>query len=237
MNYLQIVNRAIRESSIASISSSGLSTVAGQAGEAADMISWCATAYDEICAKHDTWKFLRSSFTVNTVASTAAYLPTTCTDTNLSAAITMATFAVWMENTFKMYLTADGVATEQRIYPTTDWDAFRDRWQSGTITDAKPSTFAVRPQDSAIVFGAAPDAIYTVRGDYRMTAPVLAVDADTPLFPSRFHMAIVWLAKMKRSAKKEMAGAYDAAQTNYDTVMGDLMRDQLPKLSYGRPLA
>jgi len=238
MNALDLLKEVVRESGVSSLSVP--STVVGLAAgsEMADLFRYVNAANKEICGKHAMlWKFLRSSFTINTVSATAAYLPTAFTDTNLSASIVLTGFADWMPGTFKMYLNSAGVATEQRLYPSYNWDVFRDRWQLGTVTDAKPSTFAVRPNDNAIVFGAAPDAVYTVRGDYRRAAPALALDADTPLFPERFHRAIVCLAVKKYATFAELAGRYAAADAEYNGLMGDLERDQLPALTTGRPLA
>ena len=114
MNLLQLCNRAIREGDV---SGGALSSVAAQSGERNDVIEWVKSAYREICQAHDEWKFLRSSFTVNTVASTQTYLPSTATDSRLSVAVDGATtgFHYWRKDTFRIYLQSAGVATQREF--------------------------------------------------------------------------------------------------------------------------
>lgn len=235
MNFLELCRRVRQECSISSAGAP--SSVTSQTGEMLRVVDWTASEYKKICSSHQSWKFLRSSFTVNTVAGTASYLPSVVTDSDASALITVAEFARWLDGTFKLYLTSAGVATEQEIYPAWDWDSFREIWQRGTPANQRPNTFSIRPKDSAILLGPAPDAIYTLRGDYMKTAPALTLDADVPLIPVRFQEVIVWGAVKRYARYQEAAGLYDSAQREFNEINSLLETDQLPQMALGRPLA
>lgn len=236
MNFLELCRRVRQECGISS-TGSGPSSVTSQSGEMKRVVDWTASAYEDICAAHTRWKFLRSSFSFNTVAGTAAYLPAVVTDTNDAALIVLAKWAEWLTGTFRIYLASAGVSTEQEIYPTEDWEEFRYRWLRGTLGNQRPGTFGIRPQDNAIVLGGTPDAIYTVRGDYMRTAPALLLDADIPLIPGRFHMSIVWAAIQKYATFQENGGLYDVAGRQFNRINGNLEIDQLPGMGPTEPLA
>jgi len=228
------------------IAGTGPAAVTNQTGEAKRIVDWTAAAYDWICAKRDNWKFLRSTAYVDTVADDEDYLPTEFTDANLAALIGSATvgkFARWCANdpdtddsTFRCYLVADGAATQQIIrFIPYGW--FRDRYQLQAPSSARPAELAIRTRDNAILSGPKPNGVYRITGDYYRVAPRLTADDDEPLFPERFHMAIVWKAKQFYAGHEEDGGAYTEALNNFTPLMGDLMRDQLPAMGLGAPLA
>jgi hypothetical protein len=102
---------------------------------------------------------------------------------------------------------------------------------------AKPAEFAIRPDDDAILCGAIPDDVYVISGDYYRVAPDLAVDADEPLIPERFQMAIVWLAVKSYAGYEEAGGLYTHAGIQYNKSHGPLLINQLPAIGLGGPLA
>ena len=233
MNFLQLCQRVRQETGIAG---TGPTTVVGQTGELKRVVEWTANAARDIQARHNTWKFLRRGFTVDTVANTQFYLPTDCTDELNAVAITAAGFANWKEQTFRRYLKSAGVATEQFIWPM-HWEAFRDYWMLRTLPASFPMSFGIRPRDQALGFGPIPDAVYTVHGDYVAVATDLAADADVPLLPTRFEMAIVWLAVRSFAGYQEAGGLFQYAQGNYDEINGRLEIDQLPGIEVPDALA
>jgi hypothetical protein len=235
MTFLQLCQRVRQECGIAG---TGPTTVVGQTGELGRVVSWTATAYDLICAKHVNWKFLRSSFSVNSVASQEAYLPTTCTDTEIAAAIGSATvgaFGSWIDDSFWIYKNSEGIATRREFY-FYDYENFRYLYQIRPPNPGSPVYFTFRPRDNAILLGPKPDAVYVMAGEYYRIAPPLAADSDTPLFPARFHMAIVWLAQHLYAGYEEDGGVWTDSQTNFGQLYFPLMVDQLPRLLMARPL-
>lgn len=239
MNFLEICRRTAQECG-ATGSTTVPSAVTGQSGELGRIVNWCAAAYLDICNQKDNWRFLRSRFSVPTVVGQEAYAITDCTDTKLSAAMTVANFAKWItekHDTFRIYLTADGSSTQQNIWPQT-YDWFRYLYQrNNPPANNKPVDFAIRDDDNAILLGPKPNGLYTVIGEYYRRAPALAADDDTPLFPDRFHLAIVWRAVRSYALYEEDGGLYAAAEREYKKFYGPLERDQLPRLRLGGPLA
>ena len=234
--FLTLCKRARQEMGIPG---SGPSTVTAQTGELKRVVDWVSTAYTDICSAHDNWRFLRSRFTVNTVAGTQAYLPTDCTDTVLSAAITAATFNKWVTerfDTFRQYLTASGSGTQQNLW-FRDYGSFRFIWQLQSVTNGQPVEYTIRPNDDAILLGPTPSDIYTITGEYYRVAPALTQDAEAPLFQERHQLAIVWRAVRSYAGYESDSGLYAHADNEYKRLYGNLMKDELPKVTLGKPLA
>lgn len=232
MNFLQVCQRVFQECAV----SGTLSSVAGVSGELKRIVDWTANAHNDICTRHSNWRFLRSSFTVNTAAADGVYLPEDCTDSRLAEAMTADGFDYWREDTFRIYLTSAGVATQAWLPVTRDWDIFRDRWLFGSPGSMRPSTFAIRPDDDAFVLGATPDAIYTITGDYQRVAALPSADADELAMPARFHMAVVWMAVRSYAGFEEDSGLYDHANREYAKVNNALEDKELPGMTIAGPL-
>lgn len=217
MNYLQLCQRTRQE---CSISGSGPVTVASQSGEMKKIVDWVLTAYEDIQGMYATWDFLRFDFSFQTIASSSTYLP---------SAVSLTELAQWKEDSLRIYLTATGVSDEQHLEPQ-DWTAFKDFRLIGVIPTGKPSEFAIRP-NNAIVLYQTPDAIYTVVGEYFKRPQTMTANADEPLIPNQFQMAIVWKAAMYYAADQGAAELYATAEREFKRVMRRLKRDQLPAIS------
>lgn len=235
MNFLAICQRARQEMAV---SGTGPSTVVAQTGEMKRVCDWVASAYLDICAEHEDWNFLQSSFTVNTVIGQEAYTPTSCTDSVLSAAIGSATvgaFGRWVEGSLRIYKQSAGIAAQHNLFPLA-YDWFREQYQLVAPANNQPSEFTVRPRDKAILCGPKPDDVYVITGDYYRVAVPLALDADTPLLPERFHMAIVWRAVRMYAQYEEAGGIYAASNIEYKRIHRSLLLDQLPRMQLGSSL-
>ena len=180
---------------------------------------------------------------VKTVESSVTKLASFYTDTKfnnpLTNPITADGFAKWITekyDTFRIYLTSAGAANQQHIWPI-DYQTFRFLYQNQPPPNGFPVQYAIREDDNAILLGPKPNDIYTVTGEYYRRAPALAVDADIPLFPERFHEAIVWRAVRKYAQSEEDGGLYAAANLEHKRYYGALLKDQLPRLRLGGPLA
>jgi hypothetical protein len=236
MNLLDLLKAAKREMGV---SGPVPTTAQSLTGEMLRVRNWIIDSNREICAEKSNWKFLRSRFTVDTVIGTEAYLPEDCTDTKLSAVMTEDGFSRWITekyDTFRIYLTSAGASTQQRFWPR-DYESFRFLYQLQPPANGQPVYYAIRDDDLAILLAPKPNAVYTVTGEYYRRAPDLDADADIPLFPERFHMAIVWRAVRKYAQYEEDGGVYAAANIDYKRIHGPLLKDQLPRLRLGGPLA
>lgn len=235
MTFLELCQRMARE---ADIPGTGPASVQNQSGELLRVVNWVAGSYRNICDAHEVWRFLRSDFSFDSVANQEAYLPTEITDTRVGAKIGSATvgaFTRWLPDSVFMFLKSAGAATQQNFWPIT-YEHFRQTYQLQPPAASQPAFFTVRPHDYAIALGPKPNDVFTISGEYYRAAPRLVVDDDTPLFPERYHLAIVWRALQKYAGFESDGGLYTHAQNEYDLVYGDLEIHELPRLGVGQPL-
>lgn len=213
--------------------------VTGQTGQALDIVTWIKHAWTELQGKHQDWRWMRSSFTVNTTASDDTYVYGDCTDTITGAAISR--FARWLpwdtdgSPAFKSYLVSAGVGSQILLFYMT-WGDFRYLYKTGTQTNGQPIHFTIDPQNN-LLLGPKPDGIYTVTGDYQRGAQILAADGDTPDMPSRFHQLIVYDALKKHGGAESSPEALFRANSEGRALLRQLEKDQLPQIARARPLA
>ena len=230
MTFLQLCARLRQE---VSGSGTGPSTTVGQTGELGRIVSWIATADEDIQRLENEWLFMRSGFTVNTVADTAAYAYTACTDTTSSATITA--FRNWVKDSFKIYLSSTGVAGEGAI-DYIDYQTWYEIYNTGSQTSSRPLHFTIAP-DMSIKLGPAPSAVYRVSGEYGKAVTTLAANADVPQYPSEYHMLPVYRAMMKYGRYTGAAEVYQDGKNEYDRMMNEMELTQLPEILLGGPLA
>jgi hypothetical protein len=230
MNFLEICLRAKQECAI----SGTLSTVVNQTGELGRLVSWASSAYDDICARHDNWDFLRSAFIVSVDDGNQVFEITDCSDTRVVA--DEVGLADWWRDTFRIYLSSAGIST-QTFLPFQEYASFRNYYLLGSPANQRPTCFTIRPDDDAIILGPTPDDLYVITGEYQIEASELNEDDDEPLFPIRYHMAIVYLAAQRYALYEQDAGMYDGVTRELNKLMNGLEFDQLPKMCIGPALA
>ena len=238
MTFLQLVQRLALESGITSASAS-VGSVLNQTGMAARFVNWIISAHNEIQNRHQNWRWLRSTWTVNTTASDDSYSYSDCTDSRLSS--TISRFARWIPFddeggcNIKRYLTSGGVGGESWMVflPWSYWQAI---YRRGTQNNGPIIHVTISPQN-LIMTGPKPDGIYTMSGEYMMSAKVFAADADEPEFPSRFH-DLIWLQALEKYGRFAAAGeALARSQVEGRRVLRQLEADQLPQVMLAAPLA
>lgn len=215
------------------IAGSGPTTTTGQVGELSRVVNWTRDSWTELQIKKPNWRWMRSSFTVDTVANTDSYSATSCTDTIANAAVTR--FKRWYETEFQIYLKASGSATSHWLVDD-NWDDFKRLFRVGSQNPSYPSIVAINPQNQ-FVLGAKPNDVYTVTGDYQKSAQILAADGDVPEMPPDFHQLIVFGAMKKYSAYSAAPEVWASAKEQASNLMRDLELDQLPPPGVGEPLA
>lgn len=214
-------------------SGSGPSAVTGQSGELARYVKWIKDGWVDIQNSREDWKWMRKSFTVQTVASDGEYAYGDCTDTVTAVAI--ARWARWYKHEFKCYLTSSGVGAEGQLI-WTEWDQFRRKYRYGTQNDGPPVHVSQDPTGK-FCLGPKPDGIYTVSGDYQIGPQVMTADADEPEMPSRFHRLIVYEALSRYGGHRVAPEAIMRANAEGGVLRNALEMDQLPPMESGPPLA
>lgn len=230
MTFLQLVQALHRE-----VGASGASptTVTGATGETLRFVNWIKSEWTKIQLRHPNWLWMRRAFHVSATSSDDNYAYTDCTDTAASTAISR--FLRWYPDEFQIYLTSAGVGTESRL-TYQDYEDFKRVFKIGSQTSGYPAFVAVKP-DRSFLLGPAPDATYTVSGDYQRAPQTLSSDSDEPEMPSQFH-DLIWMGAARRYASYESAPEVWAEfKSQQSELMRALEQDQLPPPRFAPPLA
>lgn len=232
MRLLDIVNRARRECGVsgnALLSVTGALTMEGQR-----FVDWATDAWNDLQLEKNDWQWMRKGASFQTVAGQPLYTLAQANATDL---------AMWKRDSFRCYLTATGMPDEMILAPF-EYDTWRNVFQFGTarVTTGRPIAFAVQPLDHSLAIGPLPDNVYTVVGEYYRQPTALALDADDPAspgndFPTRYHMLLVYMI-MDAYASYESAPEVAARAAKGKLRMKSMiMRDFLPQIGFGAPLA
>lgn len=225
--FLQLAQDVARESG--TISGTNPTAVASQTGRLLKIVEWVAQAWTEIQNLHADWRWMQKTFSGDTSSGTGQYTPASWSVTDLRDWLRDDRVTGYQPHT--IYLTADGVADEGALLEIT-WQQWRTKYGRGSQTNNYPAEYAISPAGE-FSLGPIPDDIYTVQGEYRQAAVVLAVDGDIPGAPAAFHGIIVWRALMLLAEFDEAVDQRTAAAIKYNALLEDLQRNQLPIVSLG----
>jgi hypothetical protein len=222
MTYLQLCQRARQE---AGIPGNGPSAVTGQTGKLGKLVDWVSQAWIDIQLKRPNWLFMWEEFSFDTIADQRDYLAST-----LAAPIT--DLSLWDRNSFLIYKTSLDANDQNRLRPI-DYGYWRQQYRVGMDVRAtdRPQMFTILPNNK-IRFEPVSDVPYTIDGEYKRTAQVLAADADVLTnFPDDFQMIVVWQALKYYASFEDAPEVMDEAETNFDNLLVRLEAEQLPTMS------
>lgn len=240
MTFLELCQKAALESGV--IDGTQPTTVIGQTGLLAKLVSWTADAVEWVEQEENGWLWMRKPWSGSLTASSRTYAAASFTSPG--NAIGPATdFGSWITDDVRrkiypvtLYLTATGVSDEQRLkqIPYEQWQ--RD-FDTGTQTTERPWRYTISPRNE-IIFAQSPDAAYTAKGMYRRCSLRPTINTSTPAWPVQYHVVAAWEAGRRLALFDE---AYDNArrcEMERDTLMQKLRADQLPPMRFsGGPLA
>lgn len=232
--FLALCQRAAGESGMMGSSYALPTTVVGQTGDEGQIVRWVADAWRRLQTSRRNWQWMQAEFSGNTVASTQRYA---ATDFSLTR------FRAWNLDTdteddsgFSIYPTGD----QSRELPLRyrPWPEFYNTYLRGSAAsrEGHPQMFSTDPARQLVLYPI-PDAVYVVRGRYWKAAQELAADADVPEMPEDYH-DLLWMGALLRVASnQESWNQMQVWQRDYDRLMTDLHRDQLPPLVVAGALA
>jgi len=224
MDFLALVNRSMQKCGV----SGDLSSVNDAVTERKRFVDWVRQSWIEIQLDRDDFQFLRDDVSFETTSGQQGYA--------VEADIGLTDFASWVNGSFRIYLTASTRSAETFLDQWVYRD-FRDLYMLGTnaTATAQPNVISISP-DKSLLFGLLPNDVYTVRGEYYKTPQELTLDADIPLMPTRFHMAIVWKAMMHYGVFEAATEVYQRGLEMYNIHKNKLTADQAPQITVGAPL-
>lgn len=206
---------------------SGPTSVTSQTGELGRLVDWIISADEEVQRKHDDWKFMTGSFTINTVADDGSYAAADC--------VTPITdLRKWKNESFRIYLSATGVSDETRLHYV-DYQYWDDVYNTGTQTSSRPLYFTIG-YSNEILIAPKPSAVYRISGDYHKSVDTLAASGDTPVYPAEFHMLPVYLGMMKYGRYTGAAEVYADGQRLAAQMFRQMERTQLPRFRPNCPM-
>lgn len=182
----------------ASVSGALPSTTVGQTGEMARLVEWVQAAHNSVQTERLDWKFLWKTATVASSSKT----PALAADVNLLDV-----------NRFLL----DGVPIQAIEY--IDYEV------PLVATTAKPTYVVIMPNNT-IMYDNTPDVSYTLSYDYYRTPLILAADADAPLIPAQFQLAIVGDALMRYANYESANELYAQGSAMFQEYMRKLLNYQ-----------
>lgn len=196
------------------------SSVDGQTGELARMVQDIRSANVDIQLALTDWKFRRKRDFVGTTASGSnAVTITTPSDTE--------DIAAFDEDSFWLNKTSDSGQALDVI----DYEEWRDYYEAGTQTSAKPDSIIIMPDNSLKCYPQA-DATYTISCDYFNAAVDFSASgggAEYSVIPKDYHRLIVLWAQMHYYAKRESAFEFsEGSAAEYQFLWERLLASQAP---------
>lgn len=219
MNYLQLVQEAMKKSGVRS----GLpSTLTGAVDIAADFKMWVGDSWRELQEESRNW-FFRQKLD-QTLALTAS-------DDEYAMPSGLETLNY---RTVTVYVTAKTDETPVRYVPYEEW-----RMEKDTIdaSEDRPAIITERP-DGVLQVWPVPNQAYTLRYDGIYDIDTMAVDADTPgsvltggtTLPERFHWVLVYDASARYYEHHQDAAGLAKSSAKFAAQRARLSEKQTPPI-------
>lgn len=184
-------------------------------GEAKRLANWIIQADNYIQLKWVNWKFLRSEYSEDTVASN----PTAAKPAGLK---------YWDFKTFKIIEPGE---TDKNLFNAIEYDKIK-----ADILDTSediPWRAIVMP-DNSLKFEPVPDAAYTIEADYYTVPTLLAANSDVSDIPPEFHQIIIGRAMILYANFESAPEIKDQGEEIYVEQLALMENDQLPNQEHSR---
>lgn len=206
--YLALVQRVRQETGTAG---TGPTTVVSQSAQLAQLVTWTAQAYLDVCNKWDDYTFLWAEDTATLVADTRDY--------------TLAGDLRAM-NEDSLYLFGGDLPAEGQKLDYIEYDLFR-RNKVATSETGVPSCVTRLPSGEARLIPT-PDDSYTFEYEYWREPVPLSGDTSTPEFSSLYEDCIIWRACWYWASFNEAQLEAAAFNFNFEQAMLRLEARYLP---------
>ncbi len=210
--YLELLQQLHRDAGAAGTEPAA---VTGLTGEAKRLANWIIQADNYVQLKWVNWKFLRATYSVVTVASTAT-------------AAKPVGLKYW---DFKTFMMIEPGQTDKNPIGAIEYDKAKS-----DILDTSediPWRVIVMP-DNSLQFEPVPDAAYTILADYYTVPTLLAANSDTSDIPPEYHQIIIGRALILYANFESAPEIKDQGEEIYTEQLALLENDQLPNQEHSR---
>jgi hypothetical protein len=87
------------------------------------------------------------------------------------------------------------------------------------------------------MLGSLPDDVYKIMGEYQTKATNLVADTDVPEMPEAYHLMIVYKAMQSYGLYEAAPEVLSRGQIEYQKLLTQIEREQIPDVYLGQPLA
>ncbi|MEM7528837.1 MAG: hypothetical protein AAF416_14360 [Pseudomonadota bacterium] len=237
MTLLELLQRASDESGMGG--RAVFTTAQSLTGRQADIVNWVKRAWRRLQNEHDDWFWMRGEYSGSVASDTRRYASSALGDAGLTSR-----FADWIfspderqPSGVTIYLTATG-QTDERPLIWRDWDWFWRYRMTGehALVSDYPVEFTISPGREIVLYPTPNDA-YTLRGQFHRSPQELTLDSDEPEMPVRFH-DLVWMGALHYwGTSAESLQQTAVWRADYNDLLADLRRDQLPRIDTAQALA
>lgn len=208
MNFLELCIRVHQQSGL---SGSGPTSVNGQTGVLAKLVSWVVDADTDIQSLKNEWQFLWRRANAALVTDQQVYDAATLNLVNLNQ--------------------LDSVYIDDELALIVDWQEWLSEFDQRLPDPGLPKVISVSPSGE-LHFYPVPDQDYPIKLNYYTEPTVLLNDTDVSSIPAKYHECIIQRAKMYYAEFEEDAQLYQMASARYETKLTELCSNQLPKMGF-----
>lgn len=205
MTFLELCTRVHQQSGI---SGNGPTTVTGQTGILAKLISWVVDADVDIQSLKDQWQFLWRRANGELVIDQQTYDAPTLNINQLNR------------------LDSVYIANEPALI--VDWQEWLSEFDQRLPDPGQPRVIAVAPTGELYLYPV-PDQVYPIKANYYAESTTLINDDDVSSIPEKYQDCIVQKAKMYYAEFEEDMQLYQMANARYEEKLTELCNSQLPK--------
>ena len=223
MDFLTLCQKVYLQGGI----SGQITSTQNQTGEALRIVNFVQDSYREILNSDQfTFGFIRKEVHKQLVLGQGTYT---------KAELDVSDLGQWDTTSMRVSINED--RTDETFIIGQRWPAFRDYWRFSTrrYTTSRPLNCAIN-QDTNLEIGPVPDAAYWLTFQYIDVPADLLADADVPVIPDRWQMAIVWRALRHYGMFESAPEVVMRADAAYNEIMLRMTLDQSPQIVVGPPL-
>ena len=228
-SYLILCQETAAESGI--VASGQPVSVTGQVGQLADIVRWVRDAYDMIQRSRADWTWMVTEFAGATIPGKSAH---SAADLGI-----VDRFGSWVYSGQGQsgFTIQDGENEGELAF--CHYEQFRAYVTGSRRTETgRPQLCTINNEGKLAVYPIpAIGSAYTIRGQYRKSPQVLAINTDIPDMPLEHHNAIRWQALILCGVWEEASNQIPGWQSFFQQHRAELMRDYTPRVTVTGPLA